>query len=74
VATDLRSRIVAERERLGLSRSEAARRLHVSRQAYLQLECRTSDPRLSTLIKLCEIGMKLETLVPELCKTDGRPM
>jgi DNA-binding XRE family transcriptional regulator len=71
MATDLRARIVRERERLGLSRSEAARQLGLQRQSYVQLESKTTDPRLSTLIKLCEIGMKLSVLAPELCKKDS---
>jgi len=63
---DIRDRIRAERIRLGLSIPEAAERLGISRQSYLQLEIRTVDPRISTIVKLVAIGMRLGAIVPEL--------
>ena len=38
----------------------------MSRQNYLQLETRTTDPRLSTLVALVRIGMRANVIAPEL--------
>jgi DNA-binding XRE family transcriptional regulator len=67
VNADIRDRIHAERVRLGISRTEAAARMGVSRQCYSQLEQRTKDPRVSRLIELVQrVGMRAEALLPEL--------
>jgi DNA-binding XRE family transcriptional regulator len=65
---DIRDRIRSERERLDLSVAQAAFLLGVSRQSYLQLEKKTLDPRLSTIVGLVSIGMRLEVLVPKAAK------
>ena len=63
--TILASRIRAERERLGLTRTEAAARLGVHRRSYDQLE-RSANPTVATVARLVEIGMDARTLLPEL--------
>lgn len=60
------ARVRAERIRLGLTVSEAARRLNSSRQNYQQWEAGEFLPGLSTLIVLKGLGMDLRTIVPEL--------
>ena len=59
------ARIRAERERLGLSQAEAARRLDVRRTTYKNLES-VANPQLSTLLSLVELGMDLRAIAPEL--------
>lgn len=60
------ARIRAERIRLGLTVSVAARRLNSRRQNYKQWEAGKSLPGLSTLIILKGLGMDLRAIVPEL--------
>jgi transcriptional regulator with XRE-family HTH domain len=67
--TDIRDRIQAERTRLGLSRAETAARLGMLRETYTQLETKTLDPRLSTLVGLVGLGMRASAIVPELTRT-----
>ena len=48
-----------------------------SRQNYIQLETRTRDPRLSTIVALVGLGMRATVIVPELvtrpaARLDGR--
>lgn len=63
----LAGRIKAERERLGLTKTEAARRLGVARESYAQLEV-AANPHLSMVFSLVEmIGMEARALLPELC-------
>jgi transcriptional regulator with XRE-family HTH domain len=63
------ARIRAERERLGLSQEEAARRLGMSRSNYKQYEAR-ANPQLGTLIGLTRVlGMRLKAIAPELFPT-----
>ena len=65
---DIRDRIRNERIRLHLTVADAAQKLGVSRQSYLQLETKTVDPRVSMLVRLVSIGMRLSAIVPELAK------
>ncbi len=65
------ARIRAERERLGLSQSEAARRAGMSRRAYRLLET-TANPTLATLEALAAIGMDARAIAPGL-KMTSRP-
>lgn len=66
--TILAARIKAERERLGLTRTEAAARLGVHRRSYDQLE-RSANPTIATVARLVEIGMDARMLLPELLGT-----
>lgn len=64
------ARIRAERERLGISIHEAARRLGINRNSYKQYEV-TANPQLSTLIALVSVlGMDLDRIAPELVAGD----
>jgi DNA-binding XRE family transcriptional regulator len=69
---EVAARIKVERERLALSRKDAARRLEMSLDVYTRLE-EATDPQLSTLIALVRIlGMRLDVIAPELlspCET-----
>ena len=70
---DIRARIRSERLRLGLTVAETAERMGVSRQSYLQLETRTLDPKLSTIVSLVGgVGMRLSTIAPELFEAKRR--
>lgn len=64
--SDFPSRVRQERTRLGLTQQQAADRLGIAQQTYGQLEGRTDDPRLSTLIRLAAAGFSLRVLAPEL--------
>jgi predicted transcriptional regulator len=67
IRIDIRERIIAERHRLGITATEAARRMGVSRQCYNDLEYRTKDPRVSKLIELVtKVGMDPRVLIGEL--------
>jgi transcriptional regulator with XRE-family HTH domain len=70
---DLRGRIKAERERLGLSIHDAALVLEMSRQSYRQLERKTADPRISTIRRLVEHGWRFDELAPEIARLITRP-
>jgi DNA-binding XRE family transcriptional regulator len=64
---DVRGRIRAERIRLGLTSTEAARRLGTTRQNYNCLERVIRDPRMSRILELVDkLGMDPRALVPEL--------
>jgi transcriptional regulator with XRE-family HTH domain len=62
----LAARVRAERERLGLSQTEAAHRLHVSRQSYAQIESVTVMQYGVLLALIRDLGMDPKTLAPEL--------
>jgi transcriptional regulator with XRE-family HTH domain len=67
-AVDVAARIKAERQRLGLSQDECARRLGITRSSYRQLE-ETANPQLSRVIALVELlGMDGRVLAPELSR------
>jgi transcriptional regulator with XRE-family HTH domain len=63
---DFRSRLRAERARLGLTQEEAAGRCAMSVGVYRQLEQRGGDVPTSTLAKLVEGGYRLRVIAPEL--------
>jgi transcriptional regulator with XRE-family HTH domain len=65
---DIRARIESERIRLGFSRAETAAKLGMLRETYTQLETKTLDPRLSTIVALVGLGMRASAIVPELGK------
>ena len=68
-------RIRAERERLGLTISEAARRLAMRPDSYPQLEGakgRAANPSLDTLCKLVRNGYRLEAIAPDLVTGSAR--
>jgi DNA-binding XRE family transcriptional regulator len=68
---EVAARIKAERERLALSREEAARRLEMSPDVYARLE-EATDPQLSTILALVRVlGMRPEAIVPELFPAPG---
>ena len=55
--------IRAWRDHLGLTQDEVARRMGVSRQAYLQMEARRARPRVATLKKIAAaMGVEWEQL------------
>lgn len=57
------SLIRAWREHLGLTQDEVARRMGVSRQAYLQMEALDAKPRVATLKKIAAaMGVEWEQL------------
>jgi transcriptional regulator with XRE-family HTH domain len=66
MGVDFPARVVAERQRLGLTQEEAAMAIDVSRNTYKRLERATRDPHLSTLAKLVRAGFRLEAIAPEL--------
>jgi transcriptional regulator with XRE-family HTH domain len=63
---ELGRRIAAERERLGLTAREAARRLHVSHTSYQQMEGPTTLQYGVMLALVRDVGMRAESLAPEL--------
>ena len=64
--SEIARRIRAERERLGISQLDAARRLKVQRNSYRQLEV-TANPTLGTMIGLVtELGFDPRSIAPEL--------
>lgn len=65
---DTREAIQSERIRLGLTQARAAERLGMSQQGYAQLESKTLDPRLSTIVALVGLGMRADRIAPELAK------
>jgi predicted transcriptional regulator len=58
-------RLRAERERLGLTPTEAGAAIGRTYANYVQLETDTTDPRLSTLAALVRAGFRLEAIAPE---------
>jgi transcriptional regulator with XRE-family HTH domain len=66
--SDIRDRIKNERDRLGITQAEAGERLGMTQQGYANLERRTTDPRLSTIVALVGLGMRAEKIVPELAR------
>ena len=66
--TDFPARVRSERARLGLTQRQAAELLGIAQQTYGQLEGRTDDPRLSTLVRLIGAGYRISALAPELAK------
>lgn len=57
------SLIRAWREHLGLTQEEVARRMGISRQAYLQMEGKDASPRVATLKKIAAaMGVAWEQL------------
>lgn len=63
---ELGRRVRAERERLGITQGEAARRLGVSRGSYRQIETVTVLQYGVLVALVCDLGMKLEVLAPEI--------
>jgi transcriptional regulator with XRE-family HTH domain len=69
---DLADRIRRERERLGLTKSEVARKLEVRPHSYRQLE-EAASPQLSTVYALIEVvGMRPRALLPELFESEPK--
>lgn len=63
---ELGARVRAERERLGLTQVEAARRLHVSRGSYRQIEDATVLQYGVLVALVRDLGMEANALAPEL--------
>lgn len=63
---ELGRRVRAERERLGLSQSEAARRLGLSRGSYRQIEAVTVLQYGVMVALVRDLGMDRAALAPEL--------
>jgi transcriptional regulator with XRE-family HTH domain len=63
---ELGRRIRAERERLGMTQVEAARRLRISRGSYRQIETVTVLQYGVLLALVLDLGMDAKVLAPEL--------
>lgn len=63
---DLGRRVRSERERIGLSQVEAARRLHLSRGSYRQIEDATVLQYGVLVALVRDLGMSAKALAPEL--------
>lgn len=59
-------RVRAERERIGLTQEEAARRLGISRGSYRQIETVTVMQGGVLLALVEDLGMRAEAIIPEL--------
>jgi DNA-binding XRE family transcriptional regulator len=69
---EVAGRIRAERERLGITQSDAARMLGIARGTYRQLEVE-ANPQLGTLFELVtRVGMDFKNIAPELFGKGGK--